>query len=210
MLKKQKNNHQIGAKKVRILTIFALAFMLIQLLCRFLFGSSSYSFFIEFSDASGIQVGTPIRMRGICIGFVQSVKLKFNSVLVIVKMESGKVVIPACSLIETTQTGLLNEPVIDVIPFSNLVVNDSPEYSPLSSLCNSSVIICNNAYVIGDRGLNYDDLIRSATRISQRFDDPRFFNIFYVFLQTGIEATDIAMELLRFIADAVYVDESRL
>lgn len=51
-------------------------------------------------------------------------------------------------------------------------------------------------YVTGDRGLNYDDLVRSTTRISQRFDDPRFFNLFYVFLQNGIEITDVIIELI--------------
>lgn len=60
-------------------------------------------------------------------------------------------------------------------------------------------------YVTGDRGLNYDDLVRSTTRISQRFDDPRFFNLFYVFLQNSIELTDVILELVMSALDVTSV-----
>ena len=91
-------------------------------------------------------------------------------------------------MIETTQTGLLNDSVIDIIPLNVFV--DYLNISPVSFSCDSSKIVCNNSYVLGDRGLNYDDLVRSTTRISQRFDDPGFFYLFHLFLKSSIEVTE--------------------
>ncbi len=137
--------------------------------------NSYYSFFIEFNNANGIDKGTPIRMRGVNIGSIQSLRIQPNCVLTLAKINSSNIFIPKDSIIETNQTGLLNEAVIDIIPLVSLkFLNDSIP-SPFSSNCENSNIICNKMYFTGDRGLNYDDLVRSTTRISQRFDDPRFF-----------------------------------
>ena len=161
--------------------------------------TKSYSFFIEFSNSQGINRGTSVRMRGIEIGYVENIRLKLNSVLVSVQINSSKILIPRNSLVETTQTGLLNEPLIDIVPLQ--LFSSTNNVSPFSSTCSNSFIICNHAYIIGDRGLNYDDLIRSTTRISQRFDDPRFFSLFYVFLQNGIEFTDTLLDLMSYLLD---------
>ena len=147
-----------------------------------------YSFFIEFNNANGIVIGTPIKMRGIQVGSIKNMQLKYNCVLVLAEIHSHNTRISKDSIIETTQTGLLNDSVIDIIPLNTW--SDSLDVSPLSFTCDSSKIICNNAYIIGDRGLNYDDLVRSTTRISQRFDDPNLFYLFYQFLKSSIELTE--------------------
>nr|YP_007878310.1 conserved hypothetical plastid protein [Calliarthron tuberculosum]AGA63921.1 conserved hypothetical plastid protein [Calliarthron tuberculosum] len=165
----------------------------------------NYSFFIEFDNLHGISKGTPIRMRGIEIGSIQNTKLKLDCVLALAKINSNTIVIPRDSIIETNQTGLLNEPVIDIIPLRILDFDNKMQHNALSKNCNSSYIMCNQMYMKGDRGLNYDDLVRSTTRISQRFDDPRFFNLFYVFLQNGIELTDNFLELLTGLLDITSV-----
>lgn len=175
---------------------WSLAFCLILV---FLYSSkknSSYSFFIEFENANGIDQGTPIRIRGIQVGFIQIIRIKPDCVVALARINSSKIVIPKESIIEINQTGLLNAAVIDIIPQVSLRFFDKPLTSPLVNSCQSSKIICNKMYITGDRGLNYDDLVRSTTRISQRFDDPRFFNLFYVFLQNGIEVTDVIVELI--------------
>lgn len=164
-----------------------------------------YSFFIEFNNANGISKGTPVRMRGINIGSIQSLKIQPNCVLTLATINSRNIFIPKDSIIETNQTGLLNEAVIDIIPLVSVISNQGVNIGPLSPNCESSKIICNKMYVTGDRGLNYDDLVRSTTRISQRFDDPRFFNLFYVFLQNGIELTDVILELMVAMFDVTSV-----
>lgn len=196
MLKHKKIDYIMISGKNVIILAFVLTCLLSQVIFCMISRSSSYSFFIELSNSSGIQAGTSVRMRGMHIGSIKSVKLKLNCVLVIVSIDSDKILIPTFSIIETAQTGLLNDSVIDIIPYNNLSLQGSKLQSPLSKSCNSSVIICNKMYVVADRGLNYDDLVRSATRISQRFDDPRFFNIFYLFLRSSVEITELIAELL--------------
>lgn len=171
--------------------------------------SRGYSIFIEFDNANGIRPGTPIRLRGINIGSVVDITSEINSVLVLVDINNSLIAIPKNSLIETNQTGLLNDTAIDILPLDLVAQSKNMIVSPLSSECFSSRILCHLSYVEGERGLNYDDLIRATTRISQRFDDPRFFNIFYTFLQNGIEFSDnivsISSDISRFIG--IFADE---
>ena len=181
-------------QKERNLTFFKqkLFFLVIVFILSFISfhkkTNKKYAFFIEFNDANGIVIGTPIRMRGIAIGFINNIQLKVNSVLVSATINSDKTFISKNSIIETSQTGLLNESVVDIIPLE--VLENSVYHTPLSSACDSSSIICNNMYLSGERGLNYDDLVRATTRISQRFDDPSFFYMFCNFLEQSIELAE--------------------
>ena len=188
MLKNRDKNYVLNLKSIKHLLVFLFSLFILQSIYFLRLKNSKYSFFIEFNDANGISVGTPIRMRGVNVGCIQSIKLKLNCILVLARINSKNIIISKDSIIETTQTGLLNESVIDIIPVKQF--NTYLDYSPLSSFCDSSNIICNNMYVLGDRGLNYDDLVRSTTRISQRFDDPRFFHLFYLFLLKTVISSD--------------------
>lgn len=189
------------------ISLVSLVFSVVMLIISYVrLRSLSYSFFIEFENSHGIVKGASIRMRGVNIGTIQNIKLKVSSVIVLARINSNKILIPAGSLIETTKTGLLNESIVDIIPSDFL--NSEKEkklINPVSKNCDNSYIICNYSYVKGDRGLNYDDLVRSTTRISQRFDDPRFFNLLYVFLRNGIELTDVLYELGVNFADMISV-----
>lgn len=160
-----------------------------------------YSFFIEFKSAYGISKGTPIRLRGMNIGYINSIRIQSNSILTLANINSNRICIPKDSIIETNQTGLLNETVIDIIPLVSVYNTAGLKVDPLSKTCSSHNIICQSMYIEGDRGLNYDDLIRATTRISQRFDDPRFFNILYIFLQNMIEISDNFLEFIVSLSD---------
>ena len=179
-------------KKIFIF-IFSICFLHVMYL--FKFKNLKYSFFIEFDNANGMMVGTPIKLRGIQVGTIQNLQLKSNCVLALAEIYSHKTMITKDSIFETTQTGLLNDTVIDIIPLKNL--EGYLNASPISFSCNSSKIICNNTYILGDRGLNYDDLVRSTTRISQRFDDPGFFYLFYMFLTSSVEVAEGVSTFLK-------------
>ena len=188
MLKNTNNISKANSKYLKSIFLFLLSFFLIFFIYLGKQARNKYIFFIEFNDANGVIVGTPVRMRGISIGAVNRIQLKFNGILVLATINSEHIIIPKNSIIETTQSGLLNESIIDIVPIKFSPIDK--ERGPLSLLCDSSKIICNKTYLLGDRGLNYDDLVRSTTRISQRFDDPSFFNLFYVFLEHSIELTE--------------------
>ena len=195
-------------KNLKNIIMFSFFIAFFQFTACLKYRNSDYSFFIEFNDAQGIKLGTPIRLRGVEIGSVQNIKLKFNCVLVAAKINSNNIVISKNSIVETNQTGLLNESVVDITPLDVLQLKkDNKSNNPVSSFCDSSSIICNNMYIIGDRGLNYDDLVRSTTRISQRFDDPRFFHFFYVFLQNSIELTDIILDWLTLVLEILPISQ---
>nr|YP_010985830.1 hypothetical protein RMF00_pgp189 [Grateloupia asiatica]WOL36748.1 hypothetical protein [Grateloupia asiatica] len=129
-------------------------------------------------------------MRGIHIGYVKNIKMNFNSVLVLVHIKSKNILIPKNAIIETSQTGLLNDAVIDILPLKIMFRENIRDIDVFSELCLESEFLCNLSYIYGERGLNYDDLIRAATRISQRLDDPRFFNLLYIFLQNSLEISE--------------------
>lgn len=179
-------------KKIFIF-IFSICFLHVMYL--FKFKNLKYSFFIEFDNANGMMVGTPVKLRGIQVGTIQNLQLKSNCVLALAEIYSHKTMITKDSIFETTQTGLLNDTVIDIIPLKSL--EGYLNTSPISFSCNSSKIICNNTYILGDRGLNYDDLVRSTTRISQRFDDPSFFYLFYIFLTSSVEVAEGVSTFLK-------------
>nr|QVY58152.1 hypothetical protein [Eucheuma denticulatum] len=177
-------------QNIVLFLLFICFTLIIWLIINFNPTNQGYSVFIEFTNAYGIREGTSLRMRGINIGYVKRIKMNLNSILVMVNIESKHIMIPKNSIIETNQTGLLNEAVIDIVPLEFLSMKDMEKSNVFSKHCNVSNIVCHLNYLQGERGLNYDDLIRAATRISQRFDDPVFFNTFYLFLQNSIEISD--------------------
>lgn len=163
-----------------------------------------YSFFIEFSNAYGIKKGTYIYFRGVQIGYIKNIYIKINSIVVMTHINSTKILIPKNSLIETNQTGLFNDTVIDIIPLE-MISNQSSNTDIFSVSCLSTNILCHHHYLRGYRGLNYDDLVRAATRISQRFDDPRFFNLLYLFLQNNIDISNEILSTLTSASNIIYI-----
>nr|YP_009293679.1 hypothetical protein Rhodyp_083 [Rhodymenia pseudopalmata]AOM64361.1 hypothetical protein Rhodyp_083 [Rhodymenia pseudopalmata] len=145
---------------------------------------------MEFNNAHGLKEGAKVLMRGIDVGCIHSIKMDFNSILILVHIKSSKIFIPKNCIIETSQTGLLSESVIDIIPLESISSFEASHLDIFSEDCPKSSLICHSNYLYGHRGLNYDDLVRSATRISQRFDDPRFFNSFYIFIQNILNVSN--------------------
>nr|QCI04262.1 hypothetical protein [Anotrichium furcellatum] len=129
-------------------------------------------------------------MRGVNIGYVKIIKLRINSVVILINIQSQEFLIPKQCIIETNQVGLFNNTVIDIIPIIYTGVTNKSYIDVFTNSCFNSNFLCHNDYIEGYRGLNYDDLIRAATRISQRFDDPRFFQVFYLCLRNFIDISD--------------------
>jgi phospholipid/cholesterol/gamma-HCH transport system substrate-binding protein len=198
-------NINVEVKKLFFLSLTIFLLLISWIITSFKPHGRKYLIFVEFENAHGIQKGTPLRLRGSSIGYVTEVSAELNSVLAMIKIDSSSTIIPRNSLVETNQTGLLNESVIDILPLELLVRSANQALDPFSDTCINSKIICHLSYLEGDRGLNYDDLVRATTRISQRFDDPRFFNLFYVFLQNGIELSDHVLAASSNLSDFIYV-----
>nr|QCI04443.1 hypothetical protein [Antithamnion hubbsii] len=144
-------------------------------------------------------------MRGVNIGYIKNLQINVNSVLILAYIKSSNIWIPKNSIVETNQTGLFNDTVIDIIPLEKIKISDIRSINLFNENCLTSAVFCNNQYIVGNRGLNYDDLVRATTRIAQRFDDPRFFSLLYIFLQNGIEISDDVVMVLNEISDIIYL-----
>ncbi|KAL5067609.1 hypothetical protein RYX36_018496 [Vicia faba] len=75
-----------------------------------------YTATFEFSQASGISTGTPVRIRGVTVGDVIRVNPSLTSIEAVVEIEDDKTIIPCNSLVEVNQSGLLMETIIDITP----------------------------------------------------------------------------------------------
>nr|YP_009397805.1 hypothetical protein [Sonderella linearis]ARW66991.1 hypothetical protein [Sonderella linearis] len=163
-----------------------------------------YKLFIEFSNAYGIKIGTSVYFRGIKIGYITKINIQFNTIVVLLYIQSSKILIPKNSIIEVNQVGLFNDVVIDIIPLEWIHFLSIKHLDVLSLSCLDSSFLCSDFYIKGYKGINYDDLVRATTRIAQRFDDPRFFYLFYLFLQNIIDISDEVMFSLNHISYISY------
>nr|YP_009500324.1 hypothetical protein [Gracilariopsis heteroclada]AXE43486.1 hypothetical protein [Gracilariopsis heteroclada] len=157
--------------------------------------------FILFNNAYGLKEGSEVLMRGINIGYVDAIRIKYDYVLIKVNINVSYILIPKNSLVETSQTGLLNDTVIDITPLDSIMSHDIRKVDVFSKSCIKSKFVCNYDYIQGERGLNYDDLVRAATRISQRFDDPDLFNLLYLLLHNTYKASSELIIITRNIVN---------
>nr|YP_010902435.1 hypothetical protein REP52_pgp147 [Hypnea nidifica]WCH54290.1 hypothetical protein [Hypnea nidifica] len=199
------NNSWKHIQSILVLFIVIILTVFLCFLINVNVNNTGYSVFVEFKSAYGVREGTSIRMRGVNIGYVKKIKIDLNSVLLLVFVKSTNILIPKNSIVETNQTGLLNETVIDIVPLNLLKPQVVQKINVFSEQCYKSSVVCHLNFIQGERGLNYDDLVRAATRISQRFDDPVFFNIFYLFLQNGIDLSDDILNITFDISNCIFV-----
>nr|YP_009398633.1 hypothetical protein [Kuetzingia canaliculata]ARW67819.1 hypothetical protein [Kuetzingia canaliculata] len=166
---------------------------------------AGYNLFIELNHSYGLKVGSNVNFKGVKVGYVDRISIQLNKVILLTHINSSDLLIPKQSFIEANQVGLFNDVIIDINP-SKKIFNEFTQFSNVFSKdCLNSSFICANFYVKGYKGLNYDDLVRSTTRISQRFDDPRFFNLFYLFLQNTIDISDEIVFLVYYMSYFFYI-----
>jgi len=167
------------------------------------FKKKGYNLFVEFNNAHRIKKGTNVTLQGVLVGYVNSISIKSNKVIILININSLNTLILRNSVVEANQIGLFNEVVIDIIQSNqyqgNYIIN------PKSVECINSPFVCSNFYLKGYKGLNYDDLVRATTRISQRFDDPRFFALFYVLLQNFVDISDEVFYFTNYFSYLIYL-----
>ncbi|MEG4442527.1 MlaD family protein [Microcoleus sp. AT9_B5] len=137
-------------------------------------GNRSYKFAVEFASAQGMQIGTPIRYRGVAVGKITALKPGSNGVDVTLEIAPGTLVIPRDVTIEANKSGLIGESSIDITP-NSILPESLLTANPVSADCPPE-IICQNSRLKGQAGVTIDELIKSTVRLANFYTDPALFN----------------------------------
>jgi len=137
-------------------------------------GNRSYKFAVEFASAQGMQIGTPIRYRGVTVGKITALKAGSNGVDVTLEIAPGTLVMPRDVTIEANKSGLIGESSIDITP-NSILPESLLTANPISADCPPE-IICKNSRLKGQTGVTIDELIRSTVRLANFYTDPALFN----------------------------------
>lgn len=128
-----------------------------------------YRAVFEFSQACGICVGTPVRIRGVTVGSVIKVDSSLRSIDAVVEVEDDKTIIPRNSLVEVNQSGLLMETLIDINPRDPL---PAPTLGPLDPDCSKEgLIVCDKERIKGQEGVSLDALVGIFTRLGREMEE---------------------------------------
>ncbi|GBG77706.1 hypothetical protein CBR_g24153 [Chara braunii] len=127
-----------------------------------------YTAVLEFAQACGITVGTPVRIRGVNVGTVMSVRPSLDRIDAVVEIMDQAVVIPRNSLVEVNQSGLISETLIDITPKPPIPTVSA---GPLDSACASEgLIVCDRGRMKGEQGVSLDELVGICTKIARQVD----------------------------------------
>jgi len=149
---------------------------------------------VTFPQASGITVGTPVRIRGVRIGSAIKVKPKLEAVEVQIEVHDKGVVIPMNSVVEANQSGLIAEPFIDITP---QVPIPQYQHGPLENDCSEEgLIACNGGTVQGEQGVCLDDLVYICTKLARQFDQQGVNSMFKA-AESVSAALDTAQPLIE-------------
>lgn len=159
-------------------------------------GDSGFSFSINFTDASGLSVGSPVRFRGVQIGKVQNLQPESSSVKVSVAIDNPKLVIPRDSLVETNQSGFLNSTTIDIFPKANLA--EGANFDPISQDCDNNKIVCRGITIDGKTGVNFTQIVRETSETMRKLNDAELINN----LNKTLKSTDEAAQSFKVLANS--------
>ncbi|MFS8923407.1 MlaD family protein [Synechococcus sp. B60.1] len=134
------------------------------------FGSRGFQFTVTYPNVSGLAEGSSVRLRGVGVGRVERILPQAARVEVQVAIDQP-LAIPRDALFVTTQTGLVGETVMDILPR-----RDAPAAgSPLAADCDRSQIICDGDRVEGTPGVDFGQLLVQVDRLVTRINNDEFF-----------------------------------
>jgi phospholipid/cholesterol/gamma-HCH transport system substrate-binding protein len=156
-------------------------------------GTQAYNIVAQFEQAPGIQPGGGVRFRGIKVGKIAKIEPGINGVDVTIQMDDPNLVIPKDVGVEVTQTGLIGEPVVEITPRGSSKIDPNKVAKALESNCDRNTILCNNAKITGQIGPSFNELLRRATKLVDRYEDPQIVNnLNQTLIKAGAAAEDIS------------------
>ena len=83
-------------------------------------GQQTYQFFADFENVDGLQIGAPVRYRGVAVGKILGLQPSSNGVTVAVEISSAELRIPKDSKVRINRSGLIGEASVDITPSREL------------------------------------------------------------------------------------------
>jgi phospholipid/cholesterol/gamma-HCH transport system substrate-binding protein len=179
----------VGLLVLAGLGVFGLIFLWLN---RFTASQNSYKAIVEFKDAGGLQKGAVVRYRGVKVGRTVSVKPGLNAVEVEIEINQPELIIPSNVTIEASQSGLISEGIVDIIPKLK-IPEGAIAGKPLEKTCDSNQIICNNSRLKGQIGISIDQVLRSTNDLAVVYSNPKFYaNLNQALEQSTLAASGVA------------------
>jgi phospholipid/cholesterol/gamma-HCH transport system substrate-binding protein len=136
-----------------------------------------YSLDVELSDAIGLNAGSPVKYRGVKVGRVRSLTPSISGVTAQVDIAPASFVIPRNSDISVTQSGFIGQVELSIQPRTTFDKTASyPPLSPLKPNCEKALILCDGDRLNGTTGANFDELIRSTTKLTALLSDSKIID----------------------------------
>ncbi|MGK7960596.1 MlaD family protein [Crocosphaera sp.] len=137
-----------------------------------MFGQQTYQFFANFQNVNGLQIGAPVRYRGVAVGKILGLQPSSNGVTVALEISSAQLRIPKGSKVQINRFGLIGEASVDITPPSQPLSEEALDIDPTGEDCaKAEQILCNNDQVAGETG---SQLVEALTRLSNAYSDPEF------------------------------------
>jgi phospholipid/cholesterol/gamma-HCH transport system substrate-binding protein len=130
-----------------------------------------YALNVELSDALGLNVGSAVKYRGIKVGQVKALTPSLNGVLAEVEIRPASMTIPRNSTVEVTQSGFIGQVELSIQPKQNMPTSAIADLSPFQPKCDKSTILCDGDRLNASVGANFDELIRSTTKLATLLGD---------------------------------------
>lgn len=161
-------------------------------------GRTSYNATVEFENANGMSIGSPVRYRGVNVGKIVAIEPGTNGIDVQVEISPIDLLIPKDSIFKASQSGLISQTAIDIIPRESLS-SQAQTISPVSEECDSTVVVCDRDRLQGEAGATIDDLLVSTVRLSEVYASPEFAdninNLLNTAQVTAVEVNRLSNEL---------------
>ena len=162
-------------------------------------GKRSYKFIVEFESASGIELGTSVRYRGIDVGEVVEIKPGLNGVDITLEIKPEDLTIPRDVFIQGNISSFIGTAQIDIIPRGRIPESEVSA-NALSANC-PQIIICNNDRLQGEAGIEMQQLLRAGIRLIDLYNDPELFNNVKIIAENTANASTEASKLAKQLSD---------
>lgn len=162
-------------------------------------GSRNYRFVAQFANIAGMQVGAPVRYRGVAVGRISEIRAGANAVDAELEISPATTIIPKDVLIEINQSGLVGEASIDITPRDTQPLGNLAT-DPLADNCANSPIICNGDRVPGTIGVSFTELLRSSAKFAELFTNEQFVSEIRTLTRNSSDAAVGVTSLTREVA----------